>query len=95
MRTLCVVLLLCLPAPALAQAPAPAPTDPLVGSASLGYLSTSGNTDSTNANGSFKVTWDLDGPWKHGAAHADDVIRIGCRQELSDLDCGALDVIQA
>lgn len=66
MRTLCVVLLLCLAAPAFAQAPAPAAaTDPLVGSASLGYLATSGNTDSTNANGSFKVTWDLDGPWKH------------------------------
>jgi len=66
MRTLRVVLLLCLPVPAFAQAPAPAaPTDPLVGSASLGYLSTNGNTDSTNANGSFKVTWDLDGPWKH------------------------------
>lgn len=66
MRTLRVVLLLCLPVPAFAQAPAPAaPTDPLVGSASLGYLATSGNTDSTNANGSFKVTWDLDGPWKH------------------------------
>ena len=66
MRTLCVVLLLCLAAPAFAQAPAPAAApDPLVGSASLGYLSTSGNTDSTSTNGSFKVTWDLDGPWKH------------------------------
>ena len=66
MRTLCVVVSLCLAGPALAQAPAPAAApDPLVGSASLGYLSTSGNTDSTNANGSFKVTWDLDGPWKH------------------------------
>jgi putative salt-induced outer membrane protein len=65
-RTLRVVVLLCLAEPAFAQAPAaPAPADPLVGTASLGYLSTSGNTDSTNANGSFKVTWDLDGPWKH------------------------------
>jgi putative salt-induced outer membrane protein len=54
----------------LAQAPAPAPApaappDPLTGSAGLGYLSTSGNTDSTNANALFKATWDLDGPWKH------------------------------
>ena len=66
MRTLCAVVSLCFAGPALAQAPAPAAApDPLVGSASLGYLSTSGNTDSTNANGSFKVTWDLDGPWKH------------------------------
>jgi putative salt-induced outer membrane protein len=37
----------------------------LVGSASLGYLATSGNTESTNANASFEATWDLDGPWKH------------------------------
>lgn len=51
---------------ALAQAPAPAaPPDPFVGSVALGYLSTSGNTDSTNGNASFKVDWDLDGPWKH------------------------------
>jgi putative salt-induced outer membrane protein len=49
--------------PALAQAPAT--PDPFIGSASLGYLSTSGNTESTNANGSFKATWDLDGPWEH------------------------------
>jgi putative salt-induced outer membrane protein len=28
-------------------------------------LATRGNTDSTNGNFSFKVTWDLDGPWKH------------------------------
>jgi len=49
----------------LAQAPATAPPDPFKGSAALGYLSTSGNTDSTNGNASFKVTWDLDGPWKH------------------------------
>jgi putative salt-induced outer membrane protein len=66
MRSLWVVVLLSLAGPVFAQAPAaPAPADPLVGSASLGYLATSGNTDSTNANGSFKVTWDLDGPWKH------------------------------
>ena len=66
MRTLFALALLTVSASALAQAPAPAPPpDPFVGSASLGYLATSGNTDSTNANGSFKVTWDLDGPWKH------------------------------
>jgi putative salt-induced outer membrane protein len=51
---------------ASAQAPAPAgPADPFVGSAALGYLSTSGNTETTNGNGSFKVDWDLDGPWTH------------------------------
>ena len=50
---------------ALAQAPAPAPVDPFVGKAALGYLATNGNTESTNANASFEVTWDLDGPWKH------------------------------
>ena len=50
---------------AFAQAPAAPPADPFKGSAALGFLSTSGNTDSTNGNASFKVTWDLDGPWKH------------------------------
>jgi putative salt-induced outer membrane protein len=49
---------------AQAQAPAP-PPDPLVGTAALGYLSTKGNTDSTNANAKFDATWDLDGPWSH------------------------------
>jgi len=39
--------------------------DPLVGSVSLGYLATSGNTESKNANASMKASWDLDGPWKH------------------------------
>lgn len=52
-------------AAASAQAPIAPPADPFVGSASLGYLSTSGNTDSTNGNASFKATWDLMGPWKH------------------------------
>ncbi|HET7610017.1 MAG TPA: DUF481 domain-containing protein, partial [Gammaproteobacteria bacterium] len=42
-----------------------APPDPFVGGISLGYLATKGNTDSTNANAKFDVTWDLDGPWKH------------------------------
>lgn len=67
MRTLRVALLLCLPVPAFAQAPAApaAPPDPFVGDISLGYLSTKGNTESTNANVKFDVSWDLDGPWKH------------------------------
>jgi putative salt-induced outer membrane protein len=64
-QTYALVLLVSVTGPALAQAPAPAPTDPFVGDVALGYLATSGNTDSTNANASFKVTWDLDGPWKH------------------------------
>jgi putative salt-induced outer membrane protein len=55
--------LLVLASPALGQAPAPA--DPFIGSASLGYLSTSGNTESTNGNAAFEATWDLDGPWRH------------------------------
>jgi putative salt-induced outer membrane protein len=63
MRLLFAVGLLMLAGRALAQAPAT--PDPFIGSASLGYLSTSGNTESTNGNGSFKATWDLDGPWKH------------------------------
>jgi putative salt-induced outer membrane protein len=51
---------------AAAQAPAPAgPPDPFVGSVALGYLSTSGNTETTNGNASFKTDWDLDGPWRH------------------------------
>jgi putative salt-induced outer membrane protein len=50
--------------PAFAQAPA-APGDPFVGNVALGYLATSGNTDSTNFNAALDVTWDLDGPWRH------------------------------
>jgi putative salt-induced outer membrane protein len=65
MRTLWAFALLAVAGNALAQAPAPAPADPFVGNIALGYLSTSGNTDSTNANANFEVTWDLDGPWKH------------------------------
>jgi putative salt-induced outer membrane protein len=60
-----IVLALCLmSAPALAQNPAP-PKDPLVGTVALGYLSTSGNTDSTNTNASFKATWDRGRDWIH------------------------------
>jgi putative salt-induced outer membrane protein len=63
MRLLCALASLVLAGPALAQAPPP--TDPFIGSASLGYLATSGNTESTNGNASFKATWDLMGPWRH------------------------------
>jgi putative salt-induced outer membrane protein len=60
-----IVLALCLiSAPVLAQNPAP-PKDPLVGTIALGYLSTSGNTDSTNTNASFKATWDRGRDWVH------------------------------
>ena len=65
MRTLCALALLTVTGSALAQAPAAAPADPFIGSVSLGYLATNGNTDSTNGNFSLKATWDLDGPWKH------------------------------
>jgi putative salt-induced outer membrane protein len=65
MRTLCALGLCTFAGAALAQAPAPAPADPLVGTAALGYLSTSGNTEATNLNASLKTTWDLDGRWKH------------------------------
>jgi putative salt-induced outer membrane protein len=58
MRTLVVTMLILLSASAFAQ-------DPITGSAALGYLSTNGNTESTNANGQFKVVWDRDRPWIH------------------------------
>ena len=65
MRPLYALCLCAVSGGAFAQAPAAAPADPFVGSAALGYLSTSGNTDATNLNSLMKVTWDLDGPWKH------------------------------
>jgi len=64
MRTTLVIALCLVSASALAQNPAP-PADPLVGTVALGYLSTSGNTDSTNANASFKATWDRGRDWVH------------------------------
>ena len=64
MRTFGALALLLISGSAIAQAPAP-PADSFKGSVALGYISTSGNTDSENGNASFKVTWDLDGPWKH------------------------------
>jgi putative salt-induced outer membrane protein len=65
MRIVGALLLSTVSGAALAQAPAAAPPDPFVGSVALGYLSTSGNTDSTNGNAAFEVSWDLAGPWKH------------------------------
>jgi len=65
MRALCALFVLMLTGSAFAQAPAAAPADPFIGSVSLGYLATTGNTESKNANASMKATWDLDGPWKH------------------------------
>ena len=65
MRTVYALVLCSLSGAALAQAPAAAPPDPFVGSAALGYLATSGNTEATNLNSSLKITWDLDGPWTH------------------------------
>ncbi|RPI62231.1 MAG: DUF481 domain-containing protein, partial [Lysobacterales bacterium] len=65
MRTLYVAMLCIVSGTALAQAPAVPPADPLIGNVSLGYLATSGNTESKNSNASMEATWDLDGPWKH------------------------------
>jgi putative salt-induced outer membrane protein len=65
MRAVYAFVLCSLSGAALAQAPAAAPPDPFVGSAALGYLSTSGNTEATNLNSSLKIAWDLDGPWTH------------------------------
>ena len=64
MRTSMILALCLVSASAFAQNPAP-PKDPLVGTIALGYLSTSGNTDSTNTNASFKATWDRSRHWVH------------------------------
>jgi putative salt-induced outer membrane protein len=42
--------------PAFSQNPAP-PTDPLTGQVAFGYIATSGNTESTNATGSFGLQY--------------------------------------
>ncbi len=47
------------------SASAHAQTDPIVGQAALGYLATSGNTKSTNANASLKLDWTPGGLWSH------------------------------
>ena len=59
MRLIASLALVCAAATAHAQ------TDPVTGSASLGSLATSGNTDSTNANASFELDWDRGGLWTH------------------------------
>jgi putative salt-induced outer membrane protein len=67
MPSMRILALLLLPAAASAQAPAPPPAlDPLTGNATLGYLATSGNTESKNANASLKIDWDRGGMWVHG-----------------------------
>lgn len=52
------------PAPAPAPAAAAAPESPWSGKASLGYLSTSGNTDTTSAKAAFEVAYEVN-DWKH------------------------------
>jgi putative salt-induced outer membrane protein len=56
------LLLLAAAQPALAQPPAPA--DPLAGQVAAGYLATSGNTNSTNASGTFALLYTLE-RWVH------------------------------
>lgn len=68
MRTIGFVAFTLASSAALAQAPAPSATDPVVGAAALGYLATSGNTESTNTNASFKLAWDRGGNWIHNWA---------------------------
>jgi putative salt-induced outer membrane protein len=58
MRTFALMLLILSSASVFAQ-------DPITGKAALGYLATNGNTESTNANGSFELDWDRGGPWTH------------------------------
>lgn len=64
MRTIGLAVFSLMSSAALAQGPAPA-ADPLTGKAALGYLSTSGNTDSTSTNASLAVDWDRGGNWTH------------------------------
>jgi putative salt-induced outer membrane protein len=69
MRRSLLVLLLCGAAASTvcAQNPAPAPAappDPFTGQVALGYLSTSGNTESTNGNASFGMKL-LRDKWEH------------------------------
>jgi putative salt-induced outer membrane protein len=65
-RSLLVLLLTAAVAPRVhAQNPAPpAPPDPFTGQIAVGYLATSGNTDSTNANASFGMKYTLT-KWEH------------------------------
>ena len=50
---------------ALAHAQGSAPADRVSGKAALGYLATSGNTESTNANASFELLYDPENPWSY------------------------------
>jgi putative salt-induced outer membrane protein len=59
MRSMLALVLSCVSGAALAQ------TDPITGSAALGYLATSGNTESTNANAAFELDWDRGRDWTH------------------------------
>ncbi len=65
MKRFWLVLLLAAAQPVLAQPPPlPAPTDPLTGQVAAGYLATSGNTESTNANATFAMLYQLE-RWAH------------------------------
>src|SRR5688572_16153349 len=63
MKRISLSLLLAVIQPVLAQPPA-APVDPLKGEVALGYLATSGNTESTNANAAFALLY-TSGSWAH------------------------------
>jgi putative salt-induced outer membrane protein len=63
MKHLYLLLLLAAVQPVLAQPPA-APADPLEGAVALGYLATSGNTESTNANAAFALLYQRN-LWAH------------------------------
>lgn len=65
-RLLVVLLLVLSAAPLRAQSP-PSPADPLTGEVSLGYIATSGNTESTNTNVAFGLKYALV-RWTHELA---------------------------
>lgn len=60
MRALWVMSWCLIALPVAAQDP-----DPISGSAALGYLATSGNTESANVNGTFRLGWAPGGDWRH------------------------------
>lgn len=66
-RVLISLLLVAPVAPLYAQNPPPA--DPLAGEVSLGYIATSGNTDSTSTNAAFGLKYELT-RWAHEVALA-------------------------
>lgn len=68
LRSVCVISLLALAAPALAAAEEEEQS-PWAGKALLGYLSTSGNTDNSNLNSAFEISY-TSGAWKHMFATA-------------------------